>query len=82
MAIGPKQLSENFMNEVSEFESRIDKVLATKKIAPNGMIMIDVPSLMTADHFKVLAERYIKAGWKDVKIQHDQREGSWMEFIS
>jgi hypothetical protein len=82
MAIGPKQLSENFMKEVSDFEKRIDSVLTTKRVAPGGMITIDVPSTMTSDHFNILRRRYVDAGWAEVKMQHDQREGSWIEFRS
>jgi hypothetical protein len=65
MAIGPEQLRENFMKEVNEFEEIIDSKLLKSKL--QGKIMIDAPRGMTAAHFIILKDRYLKAGWDVVK---------------
>ena len=82
MAIGPKQLNDSFLNEVSHYEERIDSSLANRRISPVGSTVVDVPRGMTYDHFKILKERYLKAGWSDVKWNSDQREGEWLSFDS
>ena len=82
MAISPNQLNENFMFEVDGFEKRIDSSLASKRVSPGGSISIDVPTGMSSSHFNILKERYIKAGWSEVTLNHDQREGSWLNFKS
>jgi hypothetical protein len=65
MAIGPEQLRENFMKEVNEFEEIIDSKLLKSKL--QGKITIDAPRGMTAAHFIILKDRYLKAGWDVVK---------------
>jgi hypothetical protein len=80
MAIGPNQLNENFMAEVDFFEGKIDRALANKKVAPKSSINVDVPTGMSYSHYQILKERYIKAGWTDVKWYSDQREGCWLSF--
>jgi hypothetical protein len=80
MAIGPNQLKENFMKEVDDFEKKIDQALSSKKVSPNSIVTVTKPSEMTLSHFQILKERYIKAGWGDVKLNDDQREGSWLTF--
>lgn len=82
MAISPNQLNENFMFEVDGFEKRIDSSLASKRVSPGSSVSIDTPTGMSRDHFNILKERYIKAGWEDVTSNHDQREGSWLSFKS
>lgn len=82
MAISPNQLNSSFLDEVKDFEIKLDSQLARKRIAPGGSVSIDVPFGLTNNHLSILRERYIAAGWKDVKMHHDQREGSWMEFRS
>lgn len=80
MAIGPKQLNDAFLNEVSHYEERIDSSLANRRISPGGSTVVDVPRGMTHDHFRILKERYLKVGWSDVKWNSDQREGEWLSF--
>lgn len=82
MAIGPHHLNKKFLEEVDSLEKTIDARLASKSITDGGSLSIDYPSSMTSQHFQVLKHRYMLAGWKDVKMQHDQREGSWLEFRS
>ncbi len=81
MAISPKQLNEEFMHEVDVFESLLDEVLAKKTITKGGRIIMARPSGLTPDHFRILRNRYITAGWSDVKWESDQREGDWLSFI-
>ena len=80
MAISPQQLNEAFLNEVKNFEDRIDKALSSKSISKGSSISMDIPSGMSGKHFEILKNRYISAGWTDVKWESDQREGSWLSF--
>jgi hypothetical protein len=80
MAIGPDRLNANFLAELDTFEARIDQVLAGKKVAPNSSVNVNVPSGMSFAHFQIIKERYIKAGWADIKWNSDQREGDWLTF--
>jgi hypothetical protein len=80
MAIGPNQLNETFMAEVDIYEKRIDNQLANLKVAPKSLVNTEVPSGMSYSHFQILKERYLKAGWGDVKWNSDQREGEWLTF--
>lgn len=80
MAIGPNILNDNFIKEVDLLEETIDKLLSSQRITNNSSVNIDVPRLMQTSHFQVLKERYLKAGWKDVKWNSDQREGEWLTF--
>ena len=80
MAIGPNQLNDNFMKEIEFFEDKIDHELANKKVALNSSVNTGVPSGMSFSHFQIIKEKYIKAGWTDVKWNSDQREGDWITF--
>ena len=80
MAISPQQLNEAFLKEVKALEERIDQNLSSRTIAKGKSISLDVPSGMTYTHFEILKTRYISAGWSDVKLESDQREGSWLSF--
>jgi hypothetical protein len=80
MAISPQQLNEAFLNEVKNFEDRIDKALSSRSISKGSSISLDLPSGMSHKHFELLKTRYISAGWTDVKLESDQREGSWLSF--
>ena len=80
MAIGPNMLNESFMEDVEHYEKKIDQSLATRKVAPNSTVNVDVPSGMSYSHFQILKERYIKAGWGNVTWNSDQREGEWLTF--
>jgi hypothetical protein len=82
MAIGPHQLNEAFNEEVKHFESRIDSQLAKKSIGFGGSASVDYPSGMTQQHFQILKERYLSAGWKSIEDHHDQRDGSCIIFRS
>lgn len=80
MAISPKILDENFMQEVSAFETLLDSKLVVSKLGPSKRVNIDAPRGMNNSHFQVLKQRYIVAGWKDVIWNSDQREGDWLVF--
>ena len=80
MAVSPEYLNKAFLVEVDEFESKIDNRLSKKSIAKGESISIDVPQGMNSRHFALLRTRYISAGWSDVKMNSDQREGSWLSF--
>lgn len=80
MAISPEYLNKAFHREVDEFETRIDSSLSKKTIAKGESISIDFPQGMSKKHFDLLRTRYTSAGWSDVKMNSDQREGSWLSF--
>ena len=82
MAISPKMLNNAFNEEIDIFEVKIEDQLILKTLVLNGSISVDNPTGMSRDHFTVLRQRYIAAGWKDVKENHDQRQGSWLTFHS
>lgn len=80
MAISPKHLEEEFQNEVTIHEENIDNTLAVKKITKGQSININPPKSMNRQHFLILKQRYINAGWTDVSWNSDQREGDWLTF--
>jgi hypothetical protein len=80
MAIGPNQLNASFKAELDTFENIIDQRLVNQKLAPTSILSVDVPSGMSFAHFQIIKERYLKAGWEDVKWNSDQREGDWLTF--
>ena len=82
MAISPHQLTEKFQQDVDYFEKVIDENLSKMKLAPGSSVSIPPPPSMGDAHFKVIRDRYIKAGWDDIKLSHDQRDGSYITFIS
>jgi hypothetical protein len=82
MAIGPKSLNKDFLAEVDFFENSIDSMLSKKSLSYGSYVNISIPISMSRDHFIILRERYIEAGWEDVKWNSDQREGDWLTFYS
>lgn len=80
MAISPDYLNKAFIKEVDQFEAVIDSNLSKKTIAKGESISIDVPQGMNGRHFALLKTRYTSVGWSDVKLNSDQREGSWLSF--
>ncbi len=82
MAIGPDQLNAKFKAELDTFENIIDQRLANQKLTPNSSVNVNVPSGMSFSHFQIIKEKYIKAGWTDVKWNSDQREGDWITFFT
>lgn len=82
MALGPQQLGNAFIEEVDALEKVIDGILKSKKLVPNSQISIIPPPGVTFAHFQILKERYVSAGWGNVKWHDDQREGTRMIFDS
>jgi hypothetical protein len=80
MAVSPEYLNKAFHREVDEFETKLDAQLAKKTIAKGEALSLDVPSGLGRKHFDLLKTRYISAGWSDVKLNSDQREGTWISF--
>jgi hypothetical protein len=80
MAISPNQLKDTFMEEVDYYETKIDAELARLKIGNNLSVSIDTMFGMTGQHFQVLRQRYIDAGWANVTWHSDQRQGDCMVF--
>lgn len=80
MAISPEMLNEEFMREVEFYEKTLDSRLASKKLAPNGYLTLEIPSGMSSSHFEILRRRYLDVGWTEVGWQSDQREGDWLVF--
>lgn len=83
MAISPNHLNEEFMKEVDYYEGKLDSLLALQKMRPGGAITIEpIPSGYTLAHHAIIVERYKAAGWKDVRYNSEQREGTWLTFTS
>lgn len=84
MAVGPKQLSNAFKEEVATFEKLIDAALLKKSFSPGGKITIEAPRGLTDQHLAVLLDKYVKAGWKGIHQEYgDQRDpGYWLTFES
>jgi hypothetical protein len=68
------------MKEVDSFEKKIDSILIEGKIHPKSSKNVTAPSGLTYSHFQILRERYLNAGWGEVKWNSDQREGTWITF--
>lgn len=84
MAVGPKQLNDDFIKEVEAFEKLIDGALLKKSLSPGGKVMIDTPKGITSSHLIPLVNRYVISGWKRVYRDYgDQRDpGDWLIFES
>jgi len=80
MAISPEYLNKAFIKQVDAFEVKLDEALTKKSIAKGDTINLDAPSGMSGKHFDLLKTRYISAGWSDVRLNSDQREGTWITF--
>jgi len=80
MAISPEQLNKAFQREVDNFETILDEKLSKQTVARDGSVSIDLPGGMNIRHFTALKQRYISAGWIDVKWNSDLREGTWISF--
>jgi hypothetical protein len=81
MAISPNMLNEKLKNEASIIEKKLDHLLSNSHFSPGGSsISISIPSGMTRNHFLILKQRYLDAGWKDLSWRSEQRDGEWLEF--
>lgn len=81
MAISPEMLNEKLKSEATIIEKKLDSLLSNSHFSSGGTsISISIPSGMGQNHFRILKQRYIDAGWKDVYWRSDQREGDWLEF--
>ncbi len=81
MAVSPNMLSSQFIDEVDHYEKLIDKILIKKTLSPGSSISLDVPTSMTHQHFKIIRERYMSAGWCNVIWHSDQRDGDYLSFV-
>lgn len=80
MAIGPKKIEIAFIEEAKEFEIKIDSILTSMKLTPGGELYVDAPQGMTYQHFNALRQNYIDAGWKTVKWNNSQKDGTSITF--
>lgn len=68
MAIGPEQLEDKFKEELNVFEAIIDRNLKNSSFANGGaQVMVTAPTGMQNGHFQELRQRYLVAGWKEVR---------------
>jgi hypothetical protein len=67
MAISPQELQETLKKDSEKFEIEIDRLLRDKSPGYNGAIIIEAPNRMTRSHFEFIKNKYISAGWKEVK---------------
>jgi hypothetical protein len=87
MAVRPQELDENLKKEAAFYDAEIDKLIRKKQGIHKGTtgisctITVDgILSGMQSSHFQFIRDNYIAAGWTDVKMKDDQREGTWLEF--
>ncbi len=80
MAISPKHLEKSFQEDVTRLENKLDAVLSIQKITKGQSINLNTPQGYTTEHHALLRQRYIDAGWSDVTMESDQREGNWLKF--
>ena len=59
MAIGPKQLSNDFKEEVTALEKLIDAALLKKSLSPGGKMTIEAP--------RGLTDQLLYRDWEDRK---------------
>lgn len=80
MAIQPNTFDQSLQSDAKSFEDQIDRQLPS--CSPlSGVVTLKVPSGMNNSHFQIIRANYIKAGWKDVTWESDQREGDWLRFV-
>ncbi|GEM_PF-5884367 len=84
MAVGPKDLNGKFKALADELEAKIDDVLKDKP-AKGGPIGYETYSLGRSHGYPrpvidIVIQRYVKAGWAEVKFDHDQMEGDTLFF--
>lgn len=87
MAIAPHQLNDNFIDEVDNYEEKIDSLLTNKRISIGQSVSIVVPRGMNFQHFEAIKPRYINVGWKELNWvsfydQRDQYDYTTIEFKS
>jgi len=80
MPVSPKELDVNFKKEIAAFEIEIDRYLRTLSMTKGDQTWLEAPSRMTLQHFKVIREDYLQAGWSSVEIHGDQRQGDTIQF--
>ena len=68
---------ENVFLELEGFEKYIDKKLMESKSPKGSSIYIKTPNEFTVDHYKYIKNKYIEAGWKDVKFDFGGQIESW-----
>jgi hypothetical protein len=71
-------------SECDELEKIVDELLERSKsfqvISKNTLHrIINKPKEISDDHFPILRNRYIAAGWKEIKYQFDKQS---IEFIT
>lgn len=81
MAISPEMLNEKLKSEASIIERKLDSLLSNSHFSAGGnTVSVSIPSGMTQSHFRILKQRYVDVGWKDVVWRSEQRDGDWLEF--
>lgn len=73
MAVAPTELNQNFKEEVLGFEVEIDTELQSVHVVNGKSVEIKAPTSMNSYHFAALQERYIKAGWRSMEFDDDER---------
>ena len=79
MAISPQLLKANLEKEADHFEGLIDTELCTEKLCGNT-VSISPPKGMSYVHYQIVKDRYISAGWTDVKWNDNQHDGTSILF--
>jgi hypothetical protein len=81
MAIGPSEISKTLLEEARHFEREIDKLLYEKALSVSAVNMtITPPNKMNENHFNILRQFYLDAGWKKVEWNDTQIGGKFIIF--
>jgi len=79
MALGPQQLTGD-TKRLKHVESKIDTILRSSRETSHVTISISLLDISYPEFQKVLRPKYLKAGWKTVKWESDQRDGAYLDF--
>ena len=85
MVIGPRELEERIRRQetdaIQQFETTIDRALMTTYQGQGRQVTVNMPRGNQVRDFvlRQLLDRYRQAGW-DVREQHDQRDGDFIQF--
>lgn len=72
MAISPKILEEEYIKECKFYEKQIDEQLEKQVIKKGSIVRILAPNFMTEEHFSVIKNNYINAGWSSILWHQEQ----------
>jgi len=80
MAVKPQEIRTNIDIIVAKMEDKYDRYLRTCNRGTRLEFEID-SELSEPEVFTEFKKRYLDAGWKDVRLTCDQRDGNFITFV-